>query len=97
MAPFPHSYLARKERGNREAPMALECGWHESYKAALLETDWTQILRRIQEAESTIVERKHVLSLDHGGTPEERHALADALKALEVLRGEVDEWQNRRP
>ena len=68
--------------------------WHESYRAALLETDWTRILQRIQEAESTILERKRVLSFDHGGTPEERHALAAALSGLIALRRDVGEWQD---
>jgi hypothetical protein len=65
----------------------------KSYRAALLETDWTQILERIQEAESAIVERKHAMALNHGGTPEERHAIAAALSGLKPLRGDVSEWQ----
>ena len=68
--------------------------WHESYRAALLETDWTRILQRIQEAESTILERKRVLSFDHGGTREERHALAAALSGLIALRRDAGEWRD---
>jgi hypothetical protein len=75
--------------------MASEFAWYESYRAALLETDWTDIVQRIQEAESAIAERKHALSLDHGGTPEERHAIAAALSGLTALRGEVAEWSGR--
>jgi hypothetical protein len=75
--------------------MAPEFVWHESYRAALLETDWTEIVQRIQEAESAIAERKHALSLNHGGTPEERHAIAAALSGLTVLRGDVAEWRSR--
>ena len=75
--------------------MAPEFTWHQSYRAAVLETDWTQILQRIQEAESAIAERNHALSLNHRGTPEERHALATALSGLTVLRGDVAEWHSR--
>jgi hypothetical protein len=75
--------------------MAPEFVWHESYGAALLETDWTEILQRIQEAESAIAERKHALSLDHGGTPEERHAIAAAPNGSTVLREDVAEWRSR--
>lgn len=75
--------------------MAPEFAWHESYRADVLETDWTQILQRIQEAESAIGERKHALSLNHGGTPEERHAIAAALSGLTVLRGDVAEYRGR--
>jgi hypothetical protein len=37
-----------------------------------------------------------VLSQDHGGTPEERQAIANALNALGTLRTEVDDWQSRQ-
>ena len=76
--------------------MTTECSWHESYKAAVLETDWTKIRERIQAAESAIHERQRVLALDHQGTPEERHAIATALNGLIGLRGHVAEWQNRQ-
>jgi len=76
--------------------MTTVCNWHESYRAAALETDWTQIHERIQAAESAISERQRLLALDHGGTPEERHAIVTALKGLKVLRTEVAEWHNRR-
>ena len=65
-------------------PMAPEFAWHESYRAALLETDWAEIMQQIEEAEAAIAERKHVLSLDHEGTPEERRAIAAALSGLTV-------------
>lgn len=75
--------------------MAPEFTWYESYRAALLETNWTEIIQRIQQAESAIAERKHALALDHGGTPEERRAIAAALSGLTVLRGDVAEWRSR--
>jgi len=76
--------------------MTTGYNWHESYRAAALETDWTQIRERIQAAESAINERQRLLALDHGGTPEERHSIATALNGLKVLRTEVAEWQNRQ-
>ena len=51
---------------------------------------------RLQAAESEISKRQHVLSMDHGGTPEERQAIADALNGMENLRKEVVEWQTER-
>ena len=38
--------------------------WHELYKAALLETDWSKIEERIQAAESAIQNRKRECALD---------------------------------
>jgi len=70
--------------------------WYESYKAVALETDWTKMHERIQSAESKINDRKRVLSLDHGGTPEERQAIANALNAMSTLRTEVASWQTRQ-
>ena len=49
---------------------------------------------RIQSAESKINGRKRVLSLDHGGTPDERQAIANALNALGTLRTEVADWKS---
>jgi hypothetical protein len=68
--------------------------WHESYRAALLETDWTKMRARIQAAEAKIRDRQRVLSEDHGGTPDERQALADAINGLNALLREASEWTN---
>ena len=76
--------------------MTTSDGWSEFYRAALLETDWSKLPERIQIAESALHERQRVLSADHGGTPEERLATADALTSLAVLRKEATEWQARQ-
>jgi hypothetical protein len=73
--------------------METTYGWQEPYMAAVLETDWTKMQERVQVAESEIHERKRVLSQDHGGTPEERQALADAMNGLTVLRRDAASWQ----
>jgi hypothetical protein len=76
--------------------MTMTYVWYESYEAVVLETDWTKMHERIQSAESKINERKLVLSEDHGGTPEERQAIANALNAIGTLRTEVADWQSRQ-
>jgi hypothetical protein len=70
--------------------------WHEVYKAALLETDWTKIQHKIQVAEDGIRVRLHEFSLDHGGTPEEKQAIVDALHGLDILRKEVAAWNESK-
>jgi hypothetical protein len=70
--------------------------WYESLKAAILETDWTKMQERLQAAEREIHERQRVLSLDHGGTPEERVATADVLHGISHLRTEAGHWQKRQ-
>jgi hypothetical protein len=71
--------------------------WYDFYKAVIVETDWTKMQDRIQSAESKINDRKLVLSEDHGGTREERQAIANALNAIATLRTEVADWQSRHP
>jgi hypothetical protein len=61
----------------------------------MLETDWTKMQERLQSAEREIHERQRVLSLDHGGTPEERQAIADALHGMMHLKTEARDWQER--
>jgi hypothetical protein len=76
--------------------MITAFSWHDAYRAALLETEWTKMQQRLHAAESEIRKRQHLLSMDHGGTPEERQAIADALKGMKSLQTEVAEWQNRQ-
>jgi hypothetical protein len=63
--------------------------WEESYKAAILETDDKKLRERLQAAKAAIDNRLHELQTDHGGTPEERQAISDALGGLNVLRSEL--------
>jgi hypothetical protein len=46
--------------------------WYESYKAAVLETDWSKMPERIQAAEVALSQKEREFDLDHGGTPEEK-------------------------
>jgi len=70
--------------------------WYESYKAALLETDWSKMPERIQTAEAALTQRKHEFNLDHGGSPEENQAIADAMRGLIVLRNDAIKWLERQ-
>ena len=63
--------------------------WKQSYNAAIVETDREKLRERIQTAKAAIDSRLHELQMDHGGTPEERHAMSDALAGLNVLRREL--------
>ena len=76
--------------------MTTQYIWFDAYKSAILETDWTKIQERLQVAESEIRKRQHVHSMDHGGTPEERQAIADALNGINGLRTEVAQWQTQQ-
>ena len=70
--------------------------WYESYKAALLETDWSKMSERIQAAEAALSQRKREVELDHGGTAEENQAITDAMRGLTVLRNDAAKWSERQ-
>ena len=69
--------------------------WYESYRAAILETDGNKMPERLRSAELEIHERQRILSLDHGGTPEERQAMAAALNGVKALRTESAAWRTQ--
>jgi hypothetical protein len=71
--------------------------WHEPYRAAVLETDGMKIRERIQTAEAKIQDRQRVLAQDHGGTLEERQAIAAAIAGLNALLKESAEWPALQP
>ena len=63
--------------------------WAVPFQAALVETDNAKLQdHRISAAKAAMDARLHELQKDHGGTPEERHAISDALAALNVIRRE---------
>jgi hypothetical protein len=64
--------------------------WDETYKAAALETDDEKMRERIRVAKSAIDTRLWEVQMDHGGTPEERQAISDALAGLSALRRELE-------
>ena len=70
--------------------MKTEYLWREFYQSAITETDHGKLPNRLQAAKTAIDSRLHELQLDHGGTPEERLAISDALAGLLILRKELD-------
>jgi|ERR1700732_1394853 hypothetical protein len=79
----------------REIRVATSYSWYDSYRAALLEADWTKMEERIQTAESEIHKRRLILSQDHRGTEEEREALVNAIQGLRILRIDAAMWLER--
>ena len=68
--------------------------WRELYSAAVLETKVERMQSSVQAAKAAIDTRLHELQTDHGGTPEERQALLDALTGLKVLEREMKDRTN---
>jgi hypothetical protein len=70
--------------------MTFRYPWEEIYNAAIVETDQSKLQKLVQASKSAIDHRLQELQQDHGGTPEERRAISDALVALNVLRRELE-------
>ena len=64
--------------------------WQDLYEAAILETAVEKMQPRVREAEAAIDTRLHELQMDHGGIPEERPAISDALAGPNLLRREIE-------
>jgi hypothetical protein len=48
-----------------------------------------RVKQHIRAAKAAIDTRLHELQMDHGGTPDERQAISDALEGLSILRREL--------
>ena len=81
---------------SREIKVKTSYGWQTSYRAALLETDWTKMVELVQRAESEIHRRRLELAQDRNGTHEERDALVTAVNGLRVLRMDAAAWRERQ-
>ncbi|SRR6266404_4315982 len=81
---------------SREIRVKTNYSWQTSYRAALLEADWTKMVELVQKAESDIHKRRLELSQDHNGTQEEREAVVNALNGLMVLRMDAAAWRERQ-
>jgi hypothetical protein len=79
-----------------EIKVPTSYSWQDSYKAALLETDWTKMVELVQAAESEIHKRRLELAHHHNGTQEEREAVVNALNGLMVLRIDAAAWRERQ-
>ena len=60
--------------------------WEKLYRAAVLESDRSKLLQRIEDAEAAILERSRSLSKPPGDNEEEQDAIARALHILSLLR-----------
>ena len=61
-------------------------GWEKLYRAAVLESDRSKLLQRIEDAEAAILERSRSLSKPPGNNGKEQDAITRALHILNLLR-----------
>lgn len=60
--------------------------WGKLYRAAVLESDRSKLLQRIEQAEAAILERSRSLSKSPGNDRKEQEVISRALQILSLLR-----------
>ena len=69
-----------------------ECrDWGKLYRAAVLESDRSKLLQRIEQAETAILERSASLSKSPGNNRKEQEVITRALHILSLLRKAAQE------
>ena len=66
--------------------MRASYDWERAFTAAILETDRSKLIGRIDAAQAAIANRLREMDADHGGTAEERLEIETTQTSLEVMR-----------
>jgi hypothetical protein len=64
--------------------------WEKLYRAAVLESDRSRLLQRIEDAKAAIFERSRILSKPPDNIGKEQDAITRALHILSLLRRELE-------
>jgi hypothetical protein len=65
--------------------------WEKLYRAAIIESDRSQLLQRVEDAEAAILERSRSLSKSPANSGKEQEAISRALHILSLLRAKGGE------
>ena len=60
--------------------------WEKLYRAAIVESDRSKLLQRVEDAEAAILERSRSLSKSPANSGKEQEAITQALHILSLLR-----------
>ena len=63
--------------------------WEKLYRAAILESDRSKLLQRVEDAEAAILERSRSLSKSPANSGKEQEAITRALYILSLLRAKA--------
>jgi hypothetical protein len=65
--------------------------WEKLYRAAIIESDWSKLLQRAEDADAAILERSRRLSNSPANKRKEEKAITRALYILSLLRAKAGE------
>jgi len=63
--------------------------WEKLYRAAIVESDRSKLLQRVEDAEAAILERSRCLSKSSSNSGKEQEAITRALHILSLLRAKA--------
>jgi hypothetical protein len=76
----------RDHTDDARSTLYVKQDWEKLYRAAVLESDPSKLLQRIEDAEAAIIERSRSLSKPPGNNRKEQDAITRALHILSLLR-----------
>jgi hypothetical protein len=82
-----------RARGTRTLDNSECQDWGKLYRAAVLESDRSKLLQRIEQAEAAILERSRSLSKLPGNNRKEQEVITRALHILSLLRQDGQDEQ----
>ena len=65
--------------------------WEKLYRAAIIESDRSKLLQRVEDADAAILERSRRLSKSRANSGKEQEAITRALHILSLLRAKARE------
>ena len=65
--------------------------WEKLYRAAIIESDRSKLLQRVEHTEAAICERSRSLSRSPANSGKEQEAITRALHSLSLLRAKAGE------
>jgi hypothetical protein len=68
--------------------------WEKLYRAAIVESDRSKLLQRVEGAEAAILERSRCLSKSSSNSGKEQEAITRALHILSLLRAKAGDWRD---
>jgi hypothetical protein len=89
---FPLHVCADHPRAKSESTKhEVKQDWEKFYRAAIIESDRSKLLQRVEDADAAILERSRRLSKSPANSGKEQEAITRALYILSLLRAKAGE------
>jgi hypothetical protein len=86
-----HVCADQRRAKNEGTKHEVKQDWEKLYRAAIIESDRSKVLQRVEVAEAAILERSRSLSKSPANSGKEQEAITQALHILSLLRAKARE------